>query len=296
MITSITKTPRSLRSLFMLGIATLGATSAGAETLYGNGFAGGQNDLDRLDLYRGVGLASVVNNSVGGRSGPMLRCLHTRESGWESILGSPPLDSKAAIATIRYSVLFGGDGAWQFRLQGKLPGLQPDLPQFGGNADDPTVWNKWSVRLMWISNTTAVGNNDDTKASPSIYIYDQNRTLGDTGTHHKAGMDFKENQWYDVRMSVKLNSYNGRIANSDGEVILFIDGVEVKRASNLKLRGNIPAGEPDVAAAVAKTQISKVAFHNYYGGAKDTLNTPQTIDASRCYIDSLQVYRGLTPP
>lgn len=292
MITSKSKIRGSLHSLLLLGVATLGATSASAEILYNNDF-NGLNDRDRLDLYRGAGRTSVVTNSVGGLTGSRLRCLHTDASDWESILGSPPLNSKAAIATIRYSVLFGGDGNWQFRLQGKLPGLQPDVAQFGGNANDPPVWNKWSVRLMWISNTTAVGNNDDTKASPSIYIYDQNRKLGDTGAHYRAGMDLKENQWYNVRMSVKLNSYNGRIANSDGEVILFINGNEVRRASGLKLRGNIPSSEPNITEALVSTQISKVAFHNYYGGAKDVLNTPQSIDASRCYIDNLEIYRGL---
>lgn len=295
MIKSKSKTRGGLRSLFLLGMATLGATSASAQYLYFNSFDTAASK-DRLDLTRGVSLASVVNNSVGGRTGSKLRCLHTRASGWESILGSPPLSRKAVIATVRYSVLFGGDGNWQFRLQGKLPGLQPDVAQFGGNANDPPVWSKWSVRLMWISNTTAVGNDDDTKASPQIYIYDQNRKQGDTGTGYRLGLDFKENQWYDIAMSVELNTYSGRTALSNGEVILRINGSEVGRARNLKLRGDIPPGEP-LEAALDLTRISKVVFHNYYGGDKgNPLNTPQSIAESRCYIDNLQVFPNFTPP
>ncbi len=297
MIISKTKTPWSLRSLLLLGVATLGATSAEAQFLYNNDF-NGPNDRDRLALYRGKPLTSIFDGTVGGRQGPMLRCLHTRASGWESILGNPELSSKAADATIRYNVFFPGGDQWRFRLQGKLPGLQPDLPHFGGNVNDAPEWNKWSVRLMWLSNTQSIDQGNDDNARPSIYIYDQNRRLGDFGTQHRFDPPFNKGQWYNIAMSVELNTYggaDGRTALSDGRVILRFNGVEVKRVTGLKLRGNIPTGTTP-AVGIPMTQISKVAFHNYYGGSKDDPRNVPGIAETRCYFDSLDVFRGLTPP
>lgn len=283
----LTKTHWSTRSLIVAGLSSLALTSAHAQVRYSNIFASA-GDITRLTLTRGADHASLFTGPIAGRTSQSLRCLHTDASGWESILGSSVINAKTVNASVRYSVFFPANGDWQFRLQGKLPGLQPDVPHFGGNAPDAPEWNKWSVRLMWLSNTGSIDSGNDANARPSIYVYDQNRVQGDTGTHYKLGDAFQKGIWYDIDMYVELNTYDGRTARSDGYIILRINGMQVNRVNNLKLRGNIPANV-SIADGISQTSISKLVFHNYYGGAKDVRNTPQTIATSRCYFDSIQV-------
>ena len=278
---------RTTRALVLFGatssLALTSLTAALGDNIYTNNFNNGSTDENRLELYRGMDRLTVGSYSIGGRSGGMAKVTHTASSGWESVLGDPDIPNVTQ-ATVRYRVFF--PGSWQFRLQGKLPGLQPEQAHFGGNADDPVEWNKWSVRLMWISTTATVQGGDDTKARPSIYVYDQNRQLGNTGTHYRVDYNFPENKWLAISMYVKLNTHNGSIANSNGEVRLYIDGVLVETVTGLKLVGNIPSGR-----SASEARISRVAFHNYYGGSKTGLNVP-TVSSTTCYFDDLSVFEG----
>ncbi len=272
--------------IFGLSLAASDLVAADGDNLYVNNFSN-TNDISRLSLTKGSGLVTRGSYTIGGRTSAMLRCRHTQSSGWESIIGAPALSSKVTHATVRYRVYFPSSG-WQFRLQGKLPGLQPDQPHFGGNRHDPVEWNKWSVRLMWISTSTNINNGVDSKARPSIYIYDQNRALGSTGTHHKLdGVFFPKNQWQEISLYVKLNTHNGSTARSDGVVKLYRNGALAKTVSGLKLVGNIPSGQ-----SLDKAKISKVVFHNYFGGSKtNPLDVPTTSTAT-CYFDDLTVKEG----
>lgn len=276
---------RKIRSIYMLvvGVVAIASVAMGA-VLYNNDFTGTVS-VDALAISRGAELVQhLPNHSLGGRTSDMLQITHTESSGWLSVLGDPPLSGKAASASIEYRLYFPADD-WQFRLQGKLPGLQPDQPHFGGNANDPVEWNKWSVRLMWLSTTGNIDSGNDNKARPSVYIYDQDRNVPSTGTHHKVyGTFFEKDRWYDIRIEVQLNTHTGQTANRDGEVKLFIDGQLLKQVSDLKLVGDIPAGEN-----FDRAKISKVAFHNYYGGSKSDPRNVPTVSSTRCFFDYVRV-------
>lgn len=274
-----------IRSIYVLvvGISVVASVATGT-VLYNNDFIG-SDSVDALDISRGAELVQhLPNHSLGGRSSDMLQITHTQSSGWLSVLGYPPLTQKVTSAVMEYSVYFPADD-WQFRLQGKLPGLQPDQPHFGGNANDPVEWNKWSVRLMWLSTTGNIESGNDNKARPSVYIYDQDRIQGNTGKHHKVdGYFFEKDTWYDIRIEVQLNTHTGAIANRDGVVELFINGVLEKTVSGLKLVGDIPTGQ-----SFDKAKISKIAFHNYYGGNKNDARNVPTTATSQCFFDYVRV-------
>lgn len=137
---------------------------------------------------------------------------------------------------------------------------------------------------MWISSRNNVSAGKDDLAVPSIYVYDQKRQKGKTGTHYRVN-SFKmpKNEWLDVTITVKLNTYNNKTARSDGSVELKINGKTIEKITGLKLRGNVAT-----IADKAKTKIHNVAFHNYYGGSKEGLDVP-TKSSTKIIFDNIRV-------
>ncbi len=292
MTPSTHRLPGILAKIVALGLAQLACLStssaADGDVLFSAPFTN-QSDIAKLSLDKGVNQVVIGTYNIGGRNSSMLKCTQKESGGWESIIGNPDI-ATVRHATIRYRVYFPRD-SWQFRLQGKLPGLTPTTPHFGGNVNDPVVWNKWSVRLMWLSTTNTIENGDDTKARPSIYVYNQNRQTGSFGQQNVvSGYYFPENSWQNISIYVRCNTHSGSTARSDGLIKLYINGALLSTVSGQKLIGNIPSGQSASAA-----WISGMAFHNYYGGSKtDSRNVPTTGTTS-CFFDDLSVVEGDRP-
>ncbi len=281
-----------LPKLAALGLAQLACLSslsaADGDDLFRTTFSSA-SDAARLEIYNSPDHATVGTYTLGGRTSSMLQMLHTRTGTWESILGRPNLSRTVRAATIRYRLFF--PASWQFRMGGKLPGLIPDTPVFGGSADDPVEFDRWSVRVMWIAQSTAaVDGGDDTHARPSIYVYDQNRDVHFGEQFPVEGFFLREETWYDIALYVKVNSHSGSQANSDGQIKLYINGVLERTLNNVKVAGNLPSGK-----TASDTWISQIAFHNYYGGSKTDSTWVPTVASTKCYLDDLSVVEGDYP-
>lgn len=257
--------------------------------LYSNYMAGQKSTVvDRLDLWRGdTDRLDVATWKVGGRGGGKLRIKQWRSNSWESMLGRPALSSRQTDVNLEYKI-YAPSHAWQFRWLGKLPGIQPVKPHFGGNAKDAVVWRSWSARLMWFGIRNRVVDGDDNSARPSAYLYTQDRETGSTGAHNRGSLEFRKNKWYTVDMDVKLNNHNSQGApRRNGQVDLFIDGKLEKSVKDQIFVGRVPSGK-----SISESRIHQVAFHNYYGGNKnDPLMVP-TVAQTFMFIDDVFVNKN----
>ena len=122
---------------------------------------------------------------------------------------------------------------------------------------------------MWFPASTA-------DKRPDMYVYDQDRALGATGTHTTASSSYKfiKNQWHTIKMVTILNSVNGTtgVANRDGKTELWFDGTRVVCRDKLKLRGDNSTDDG---------RVGRLAFHVYHGGPRGTTEMP----ASSSYVD-----------
>lgn len=179
-------------------------------------------------------------------------------------------------ATMHYWVSFDSD--FDFRKQGKLPGMIPLAPHFGGNKDDPPHPDKWSVRVMWLKTGDADLNGI---VKPDLYLYDQDRQQGQTGEHNNhPGFSFVRDTWHHVTLYVSLNTDG---MTRDGRAELWVDGELMSCRSNKLFRGNVgPASE-----------IQKIAFHNYFGGGAD-YDWP--LAPQRSYFDEITIVEGRDTP
>jgi hypothetical protein len=167
---------------------------------------------------------------------------------------------------------------FEFRKQGKLPGMIPQVPHFGGNKDDPPHPEKWSARVMWLKTGDADLNG---KVKPDLYLYDQDRQQGQTGEHNNSpGFSFVTGTWHEVVLYVKLNSSG---ATRDGRAELWVDGELMACRTNKKFRG----------ATGQSTQIQRLAFHNYFGGGAD-YDWPH--EEQYAYFDELEIFQGRETP
>lgn len=262
----------------------MAGTSSAA--IYSNYMAGEKSSVvDRLALWRGdTDRLDVATWNVGGRGGGKLRIKQRRAGGWESMLGRPDLDTRVLDANLEYK-FYCPSHAWEYRWLGKLPGLQPVSPHFGGNRDSAPVWDRWSSRLMWFGIQNRVVNGDDSSARPSAYLYTQDRLQGSTGAHNRGDLEFDKNVWYTVDMDVKLNNHNSqRQARRNGRVDLFINGTLEKAVPDQIFIGRIPSGE-----TIWDARITQIAFHNYYGGNKADPLTVPTVAETLMFIDDVFV-------
>ena len=84
------------------------------------------SDLTSLAITKGAQNHAIVNYNERGRTGKGLQITHQESSQWESTLGTARLSKTVDEATLSYSIFIPSD--WQYRLQGKLPGLAPVAP------------------------------------------------------------------------------------------------------------------------------------------------------------------------
>lgn len=134
---------------------------------------------------------------------------------------------------------------------------------------------------MWFPGTPALKR-------PDMYLYDQSRLQGNTGTHHTAStaFGFQRNVWYDIRMFIILNtlSSNGN-ANANGKAVLYVNGVAAVCRDGLKFRGN---------GSTNKGKIGRLAFHVYHGGAAGPDEFPSPGTSSFVDFDNFSYTRQST--
>jgi hypothetical protein len=179
---------------------------------------------------------------------------------------------KGTRATLRYR-FFVPDGT-DFKRQGKLPGLSSWNGAFGGDARFAAIPDKWSVRLMWL-------NTGQDGPKPSMYQYDQRRAKGRSGEHNRGAMTITTGRWHDVAIYVELNDPGA----SNGRSELWLDKALVACRSGMTFR-NTDAPE---------AKISRLAFHNYYGGpATRATEFPDNPTSMR--FDDFAVFDGRATP
>jgi hypothetical protein len=180
-------------------------------------------------------------------------------------IGSPRLRFTRQIPpessyTLNYKVFF--ESGFDFAKGGKLPGLSPAYPTVGCEELDP---GGWSVRLMWIP-----------EGGVSVYYYDQELTSNCGNDSNARGFRFQRERWYDIAIYVKLNTPPLK----DGQISLYINGLEVVALANLNLRA---IDGPD-------TEIQKLLFSTFFGGNSSAWS-PSSEVMSR--FDQFEIYRGL---
>lgn len=162
--------------------------------------------------------------------------------------------------TLQYDVFFESD--FEFVKGGKMHGLGPKNTTTGC---DPIETDGWSARVMWRRSGQA-----------EIYNYHQDRqnNCGDNGI---ADAYFTKGRYQAVSLYVRVNTGQDR---SDGEIALFIDGREVSRWQNTRLRSDINQD----------TEINKFLFSTFHGGSDSTWSPSKTVHAR---YDNFAVVPGL---
>ena len=191
------------------------------------------------------------------------RCLRVRYRPTD--VGSPRLTFReelppAAEYTLTYDLRF--DKGFEWVKGGKLPGLAPERSVTGCVPLNDTGW---SVRLMW----RAEGNFMQ-------YLYHQGKTERCGENVYAEDFTLQKDRWYEVAIYVRVNS---SASADDGQVRLFVDGEEVARRDNLRLRNADTGG-----------LIERFYFSTFYGGSDPSWAPSQTTYA---YFDNFAVYPGL---
>ena len=162
--------------------------------------------------------------------------------------------------TLTYKLRFHRNFEWV--KGGKLPGLGPENPVTGCQ---PLRDDGWSVRLMWRQAGSFVQ-----------YLYHQEKDDRCGEDVRAEDFSFQKDRWYDVALYVRVNRST---SERDGQVRLFVDGEEVARRDNLRLRKTSSGG-----------LIERFMFSSFYGG-----NSPEWAPSrtTYAYFDDFAVYPGL---
>ncbi|BDS07851.1 hypothetical protein NT6N_28910 [Oceaniferula spumae] len=186
--------------------------------------------------------------------------------GSERVVSRFPLGRKVTRATLSFDVCFDRD--FDFRKGGKLHGLGPQKPVTGGNPRSP---ERWSARLMF-----------EDKGHARTYIYDQNPKAKYGIGNKTRGAVFSKGVWHRVDLQVALNTSG----NSNGFVLLVIDGKKVASSDHLNLRGKDSQ----------RTLIQTFLFSTFHGGhdpsrsPRDAKEKPVKVHA---LFDNISVSEGL---
>ena len=207
--------------------------------------------------YRGSSDLNVQTCSGKGR------CLQARYH--PNAEGSPRLSFRETLPaareyTLTYDLRFDKDFEWV--RGGKLPGLAPANSITGCEAAQD---NGWSVRLIW---------RKDGSFMQYLYHQDKDESCGENV--YAQNFTLQKDRWYKVALYVKVNS---SASAKDGQVLLYVDGNEVARRDNLRLRNTSTGG-----------LIESFLFSSFYGGAEPKWAPSRTTYA---YFDNFTVHPGL---
>ncbi|AWF80844.1 hypothetical protein BTJ40_08525 [Microbulbifer sp. A4B17] len=181
------------------------------------------------------------------------------EKGSERITKLIQLTKSVSAATLAYDVKFHRD--FEFVKGGKLHGLAGGVKASGCQPVNP---KGWSVRVMF-----------GAEGKVSLYTYHQDRA-GRCGDEYEgdAGFRFERDTWYRVELFVQLNSDAN---NTDGYILLFINGEGVVEKRGLRLSG------------IDRVAIDKFQFSTFHGGSNAKWSPSKKVYA---YFDNISVREG----
>ncbi len=154
---------------------------------------------------------------------------------------------------LRYNLKIASN--WQYDVEDvvKVPGLTGTYNAGAGGI--PPDLSKghlgWSARTLWAQGPTAT--HSVTEASPISYVYHLGQRCGytittcDTGDHIPADPadgkviwsslpKYQIGTWHRVEQRIKMNTYSGGVANANGEIEVWIDGIRISAISTDTLR------------------------------------------------------------
>ncbi|MFD2563893.1 polysaccharide lyase [Aquimarina rubra] len=232
-----------------------------------------ENTPQETRIVDGTLRAQYLKNDASGRSG--------------GFLFDPYFDAVDE-AYLEYKVKFDDNFFWA--TGGKLPGLGGSTrgvnSETTGRGAIPSgcKYNSdgWSARLMWRRNRAQT-----TKPYLILYSYfadktnGQPRQDGDCGDAKRIYSDLKDNKWYTIRQYIKMNTPG----QSNGTVIMWIDGQETYRDNNAKIRNS---GKNSL-------KINALIMNTYRGGKRTdpVWHSPRT---EYTFFDDFKVWTGCGNP
>ena len=185
------------------------------------------------------------------------------ESGSRRVLYSYDV-SRSNEYTLSYRVKF--DKNFEFVKGGKLHGVGPLVKTTGCR---PESKEGWSSRVMF-----------GAEGRVKLYLYEQDRKQRcGRGVSTISDFKFETDRWYTVSIYTKLNSRGDR---NDGTAKLYIDGVQLAQADNLRFRGVINNN----------TEIQSFLFSTFHGGSNESWSPSQTVKAN---FDDFVMVKGDYP-
>lgn len=190
------------------------------------------------------------------------------DRGSERVLLNYRLASSAEVMTLSYDVLF--EDGFQFVRGGKLHGLGPDRRVTGGQDGHP---EGWSARINF---------SGDGSLRSYIYAQDRPGRFGQSQVQRRIPMT--TGTFYAVSMVLTMNTAPDR---SDGSAVIYLDGEEVVRHANLRLRGS----------NARSAGITHLLFSTFHGGSNPDW-APRDADGNyttvHAIFDNFAVYEGVS--
>lgn len=194
---------------------------------------------------------TVIDSDAPAHSGSKsLRVLYPKGKFGPAASGAqaPFTLPKAAEYYLSFAVRFGEDFSWgTTQYAGKVGlGLAGGAACSGGQACDGT--NGFSSRMIW---RTANGQ-------AAIYYYSMNHEgqYGDYVVLQEDGADvyWPRGEWVTITQRLKVNTVTGGVANPDGEIEIFYNGVPAAKKTGLRFVSNAD-------------QVDRAYFSSFAGGA-----------------------------
>lgn len=165
--------------------------------------------------------------------------------------------SPASGYTLSYDIRF--DEAFEWKLGGKLPGLQGGETRTGGTSGSDGLG--WSVRLVWAA---------DGYINPYVYHKDQPGKYGDS-LGGKNLVKLSRGEWYNLEIFVKVNTED----NFNGKLTIKLNGREVFYKNDLRF-----------ATELGAHYVNSLGFHIFRGGSSQDYISD--LDGY-IYIDNLRI-------
>ena len=240
-------------------VSFLHPSAAAPASFFGSQFACAPSCAGSFGWSQDTSVITADAVPAGAPFTNMLRVTYPQgsiDSGSVATLGTPlggaqaaiPFSTGATSATTTLQYYVREQAGFEPDLGGKLPGLYGGNTSVASGGKDPDGTNGWSGRLMW--------RNDN---AGELYAY-LDSTNG-YGTQLGCGnWVWQPGKWTEVQEVVSLNTPG----ESDGNVIVYINGVQVLDAIGLNFR------------TVSSLQINGLFFSTFFGGSDKTWASPQT--------------------
>ena len=240
-------------------VSFLHPSASAPASFFGSQFACAPSCAGSFGWSEDTSVITADSVPAGAPFTKMLRVTYPQgsiDSGSVATLGTPlggaqaamPFSTGATSATTTLQYYVRPQPGFEPNKGGKLPGLYGGDTSVASGGNDPNGTNGWSARLMW--------RNDD---NGEVYAYMD--TTDGYGTQLGCGnWVWQPGKWTEVQETVSLNTPG----ESNGYIIVYINGVEVLDATGLEFR------------TVSSLQINGLFFSTFFGGSDKTWASPQT--------------------